>query len=189
MTPRPRLLSAPSQQRGFCGWCEWQAQPGTQPSVGGGRLAALAFLRALRQLDHSDLSHFPGGTRIQPLSRERAPGAQRWGDCQRRTWGLQKHCAPGGGPEGRPPSRNHPPPRASGAVCEATSRTNAVLAEAGRKDGSGWTPSPAVPQTQGVQVEQLRDDPPGCTRGHHLRTAAADPNQGETAPTPTRQGS
>lgn len=30
---------------------------------------------------------------------------------------------------------------------------------------------------------------PGCTRGHHLGTAAVDPNQGETAPTPTRQGS
>ena len=37
VTPRPRLLSAPSQQQGFCGWCEWQAQPGTQPSVGGSR--------------------------------------------------------------------------------------------------------------------------------------------------------
>lgn len=37
VTPRPKLLSAPSQQQGFCGWSEWPAQPGTQPSMGGGR--------------------------------------------------------------------------------------------------------------------------------------------------------
>ena len=127
VTPRPRLLSAPSQQRGFCGWCEWQAQPGTQPSVGGGRAGS------------TGLSEGPppaGPLRPVPLPSQYTdtasqPGEGTWspevGDCQRRTWGLQKHCAPGGGPEGRPPSCNRPPPRASGAVCEATIRTNAVL--------------------------------------------------------------
>ena len=77
--PLPRLLSAPSQHWGLCGWSERPAEPWDSAVF---QAAALAFLRALHQLDHSNLAHFPGGTRIQPLGWERAPGAQRWGDCR-----------------------------------------------------------------------------------------------------------